>query len=99
VIKKTTLLLATICLISNSCTTDIEINTPGLQATIDGKLFRPDIRKAIIHDDGSLEIVGLDNGIRKMMLNSSLKKGLVMDKLLLQKYLIIKFQEILPFRI
>ncbi|MFD2563112.1 DUF6252 family protein [Aquimarina rubra] len=57
-IKKTTLVLAVICLIFNSCTTDVEFNTPGLQATIDGKLFRPDIRKAIIHDDGTLVIVG-----------------------------------------
>ncbi len=57
-IKKTTLLLFLICLILSSCTTDIELNSPGLQATIDGKLFRPDIRKAIIHDDGTLVIVG-----------------------------------------
>lgn len=57
-IKKITLLLAFICLIFNSCTTDIEINSPGLQATIDGKLFRPDIKKAIIHDDGTLVILG-----------------------------------------
>ncbi|WP_299243302.1 DUF6252 family protein [uncultured Aquimarina sp.] len=57
-IKKITPLLAVICLIFNSCTDDVEFNTPGLQATIDGKLFRPDIRKAIIHDDGTLVIVG-----------------------------------------
>ncbi|WP_299260523.1 DUF6252 family protein [uncultured Aquimarina sp.] len=57
-IKKITPLLAVICLIFNSCTNDVEFNTPGLQATIDGKLFRPDIRKAIIHDDGTLVIVG-----------------------------------------
>jgi len=57
-IKKITLLLAVVCLIFNSCTDDVEFNTPGLQATIDGKLFRPDIRKAIIHDDGTLVIVG-----------------------------------------
>lgn len=57
-IKKTTLLLAFICLIFNSCTTDIEINSPGLQATIDGKLFRPDIKRALIHDDGTLVILG-----------------------------------------
>ncbi|WP_378179011.1 DUF6252 family protein [Aquimarina sp. SS2-1] len=57
-IKKITPLIAVICLLFNSCTTDVEFNTPGLQATIDGKLFRPDIRKAIIHDDGTLVIVG-----------------------------------------
>jgi len=57
-IKKITPLLALLCLIFNSCTTDIEVNSPGLQATIDGKLFRPDVRKAIIHDDGTLVIVG-----------------------------------------
>jgi len=58
-IKKITPLLAAICLIFNSCTTDIEVNSPGLQATIDGKLFRPDIKKAIIHNDGTLIIEGL----------------------------------------
>ncbi|MHA7056434.1 DUF6252 family protein [Aquimarina sp. M1] len=57
-IKKITPLLVLICLIFNSCTTDLEYNTPGLQATMDGKLFRPDFRKAIIHDDGTLVIVG-----------------------------------------
>ncbi|MGY3794006.1 DUF6252 family protein [uncultured Aquimarina sp.] len=57
-IKKITLLLAFICLIFSSCSTDIEVNSPGLQATIDGKLFRPDIRKAIIHEDGTLVIIG-----------------------------------------
>ncbi|SEL61410.1 hypothetical protein SAMN04487910_2799 [Aquimarina amphilecti] len=57
-IRKITPLLAIVCLFFNSCTTDIEVNTPGLQATIDGKLFRPDIKKAIIHDDGTLVIVG-----------------------------------------
>ncbi|MDH7447993.1 DUF6252 family protein [Aquimarina sp. 2201CG14-23] len=57
-IKKITPLLAVICLILNSCTTDIEVNTPALQATIDGKLFKPDIKKAIIHDDGTLVIIG-----------------------------------------
>lgn len=57
-IKKITPLIACICLTFNSCTTDIVVNDPGLQATIDGKLFRPDIRKAIIHDDGTLVIIG-----------------------------------------
>ena len=57
-IKKITPIMAVICLFFNSCTTDIEINTPGLQATIDGKLYRPDIRQAFIHNNGTLEIVG-----------------------------------------
>ncbi|KAA1243891.1 DUF6252 family protein [Aquimarina sp. RZ0] len=57
-IKKITLLTAVFCFILSSCTTDIEVNTPSLQATIEGKLFRPDIRKAIIHDDGTLVIEG-----------------------------------------
>ena len=70
-IKKITLLMAVICLVFNSCTTNIEINTPGLQAPIDGKLFRPEIRKAIIHDDGSLEIIGLDNGKESIRFTTS----------------------------
>jgi len=50
--------MAVICLVFTACTTDVEFNTPGLQATIDGKVFRPDVRKAIIHEDGTLVIVG-----------------------------------------
>jgi len=57
-IRTTTLLLAATLFIFNSCTTDIEVNTPALQATIDGDLFRPEIRKAILHDDGTLVISG-----------------------------------------
>lgn len=47
-----------ICFILISCTTDIEINTPALQATENGKLFRPSTRKAVIKNDGSLVISG-----------------------------------------
>ncbi|MDY8134800.1 DUF6252 family protein [Aquimarina sp. 2201CG5-10] len=57
-IRKTTLLLAIICLVFNSCSTDIEVNTPAFQATKNGELFRASIRKAVIHDDGSLVITG-----------------------------------------
>jgi len=57
-INKTPLLIALICLVFNACTTDIEVNSPALQATVDGKLFRPDIKEAIIHDDGTLVIQG-----------------------------------------
>ncbi|MBW1297480.1 DUF6252 family protein [Aquimarina litoralis] len=68
--KNITLLLAVFCLIITSCTTDIEVNSPGLQATVDGKLFRPDIRKAIIHDDGTLVIVG-DSGSESISFTTS----------------------------
>ncbi len=72
-IKKTTLLLAVICFIFNSCTTDIEVNTPALQATIDGELFRPEIRKAVIHDDGTLVISG-NTGNRAISFSTSSTK-------------------------
>ncbi|WP_106790680.1 DUF6252 family protein [Aquimarina sp. Aq78] len=57
-IKKITPLLAVICLFLTSCSTDIEINTPALQAKIDGELFRSSIKKAVIYDDGTLVISG-----------------------------------------
>ncbi|PKV48188.1 hypothetical protein ATE84_0179 [Aquimarina sp. MAR_2010_214] len=57
-IKKITPLLAVICLFSASCSTDIEINTPALQAKIDGELFRSSIKNAVIYDDGTLVISG-----------------------------------------
>ncbi|WP_103069531.1 DUF6252 family protein [Aquimarina sediminis] len=59
-IKKTTLLLAVICSFFISCSTDIEINNPALQAKIDGELFRSSIKKAVIYDDGTLVISGSD---------------------------------------
>ncbi|GAA3519403.1 hypothetical protein GCM10022393_36990 [Aquimarina addita] len=59
-IRKITPFIAFFCLIFNSCTTDIEVNSPGLQATIDddNELFRPGIKKAVLHDDGTLVIQG-----------------------------------------
>ncbi len=74
-IKKITPLMAVFCLIFNSCTTDIEINSPALQATIDGKLFRPDIKKAILHDDGTLVIMGIANSEIISFTTSSLNEG------------------------
>ncbi|GGX22295.1 DUF6252 family protein [Aquimarina muelleri] len=57
-IKKTTLLPILICIFLISCSTDIEINDPALQAKIDGELFRSSIKKAVIYDDGTLVISG-----------------------------------------
>lgn len=57
-IEKITPLLAVICLFLTSCSTDIEINNPALQAKIDGELFRSSIKKAVIYDDGTLVISG-----------------------------------------
>ncbi len=57
-IKRITLLIAVVCLTFTSCTTDIEINDPALQAKIDGELFRTSFKKAIIYDDGTLVISG-----------------------------------------
>ncbi|WP_271765792.1 DUF6252 family protein [Aquimarina algiphila] len=57
-IKKITLLMAVVCLIFTSCSTDIEINDPALQAKVDGELFRTSLKKAVIYDDGTLVISG-----------------------------------------
>lgn len=57
-IKKITLLMAVVCLIFTSCSTDIEINDPALQAKVDGELFRTSIKKAVIYEDGTLVISG-----------------------------------------
>lgn len=57
-IKKITLILAVASFIFTSCTSDIEVNAPSLQATMNGELFRPLDKKAILHDDGRLEITG-----------------------------------------
>ena len=68
-IKKITLFLCTLCVIFQSCTEDIEVNTPALQATMDGHLFRPADRKAILHDDGRLEIFG-NSGSQKISIST-----------------------------
>ena len=57
-IKKITSFLLLLYLIITSCTTDIEINTPALQAKINGEDFRTITKKAIIYDDGTLVIKG-----------------------------------------
>ncbi len=57
-IRKITPILAVICLIFTSCTTDIEINDPALQTKIDGEIFRSSIKKATIYDDGTMIISG-----------------------------------------
>lgn len=57
-IKKTTLLFIGVYTILTSCTTDIEVNTPALEATKNGDLFRTNLKKAILHDNGSLVITG-----------------------------------------
>ncbi len=57
-IRITTPLMAVFCLIFTSCTTDIEINNPALQAQVDGEIFRSSSKKAMIHDDGTLVIMG-----------------------------------------
>ncbi len=57
-IKKITPILAVICLIFTSCTTDIEINNPALQTKIDGEIFKSSTKKAVIYDDGTLVISG-----------------------------------------
>ncbi|MEW7277750.1 DUF6252 family protein [Aquimarina sp. 2201CG1-2-11] len=57
-IRKITPMLAVICLFLTSCTTDVEINDPALQAKIDGELFRSTIKKAVIFEDGTLVISG-----------------------------------------
>ncbi|MBP2831741.1 hypothetical protein J8281_06025 [Aquimarina sp. U1-2] len=57
-IKITTQLLAIYCLIFTSCSTDVEINDPSLQAKIDGQLFRSLSKKAVLYDDGTLVISG-----------------------------------------
>ncbi len=52
------IVLALISILLFSCTNDIETNTPALQASTDGVLFRTSIRKAILNDDGTLVISG-----------------------------------------
>lgn len=56
--KKTTTLILLSFFIITSCSTDIEINTPALQASVEGELFRTDFKKAVIKDDGRLMIIG-----------------------------------------
>ncbi|RZS99745.1 DUF6252 family protein [Aquimarina brevivitae] len=58
--KIITLSFALCCLIfSASCTTDIEVNSPALQATKSGELIRTFSKKAIVYDNGTLEIQGI----------------------------------------
>ncbi len=50
-------LLAIVVLFA-SCVTDTEVNNPALQAAKNDKLFKTDIRKAILGNDGSITISG-----------------------------------------
>lgn len=53
-----TLTLAIIAITLGSCTNDVEVNTPALQAMKGDDLFRAEFRKAVIHEDGTLVISG-----------------------------------------
>ncbi|AXT62491.1 hypothetical protein D1816_19705 [Aquimarina sp. AD10] len=70
-----TTLLAVFCIILTSCSTDIEINDPALQAKIDGQLFRSTFKKAVIHDDGTLVISGSEGNQSISFTTSSTKTG------------------------
>ncbi len=64
--KRRTTLLACICIVLlSACTTDIEVNNPGLQAMVDGELFRSASKRAILYPDGKLVITGT-NGDQTM---------------------------------
>ncbi len=74
-IKKITLLLILSLLVLVSCTTDIEVNNPALQAKIDGEIFVSSIKKAILYEDGTLVITGSDNGKTISFTTTSEKVG------------------------
>ncbi len=74
-IKITTPLLAVFCIFLNSCTTDVEINDPALQVKIDGEIFRSSIKKAVIHEDGTLVISGNTDDISISFTTVSSKVG------------------------
>lgn len=77
-IKKITLIPTLICLFLISCSTDIEINDPALQAKIDGELFRSSIKKAVIYDDGTLVISGSAGDKSISFITTSTKVGTYM---------------------
>lgn len=76
--KKITLLFILICLFLISCSTDIEINDPALQAKIDGELFRSSFKKAVIYDDGTLVISGSSGDKSISFTTTSTKVGTYM---------------------
>ena len=57
-IRKIIFFISLFLVFLTSCTHDVEINTPALQAVVNGDLFDPSSRKAILHEDGLLEITG-----------------------------------------
>ncbi len=74
-IRITTIFLAVFCLIITSCSTDIEINDPALQAKVEGETFRSTIKKAVIYDDGTLVISGSEGEKSISFTTSSTKLG------------------------
>ncbi|WP_025743423.1 DUF6252 family protein [Aquimarina pacifica] len=74
-IKKITYLLIASLLVLTSCTTDIEVNNPALQAKIDGEVFVSSIKKAVLYDDGTLVITGSHNGKTISFTTTSEKVG------------------------
>ncbi|WP_109302434.1 DUF6252 family protein [Aquimarina sp. AU474] len=74
-IRITTIILAVFCLTITSCSTDIEINDPALQAKVDGETFRSTIKKAVIYDDGTLVISGSEGEKSISFTTSSTKVG------------------------
>lgn len=75
-IRITTLFMAVFCLFLTSCSTDIEINDPALQAKIDGETFRSTIKKAVIYDDGTLVISGTADDKSITFTTSATKVGI-----------------------
>ncbi len=74
-IRITTLFMAVACLIFSSCSTDVQINNPALQAKVDGELFRTVSKKAMIYDDGTLVISGSEGDKAISFTISSTKMG------------------------
>ncbi|SHJ61200.1 DUF6252 family protein [Aquimarina spongiae] len=73
--KITTLFYVLLCLIITSCSKDIVINDPSLQAEIEGETFRTSIKKAVIYDDGTLVISGSEGERTISFTTSSTKLG------------------------
>ncbi len=74
-IRTITLSLLLYCLIFTSCTTDVEINDPALQAKIGNDLFRSSVKKATLYDDGTLVISGSDGEQTISFTTNSLNTG------------------------
>ena len=72
-IQKITLYFIATFVLFTSCTNDVEINTPALQAVINGDLFDSGSQKAILHEDGLLEITGT-SGDQKISISTYIEK-------------------------